>query len=492
MSLTVRVLLGVCAIALAGYFFVMPPVLARVERQYLEAAEEIMVDAAEVCAAVASEDVAAGRSPAHTLSRAFGSASRREISAKIYSIEKTGVTLNAYVTDAAGRVLFDSAHPENVGQDFSQKRDVHRTLTGRYGARATLDKPDDPLSYVMYVSAPVRSAPGESLAGVVSVYKPQRTLTAFVYEARRYLRKVALATLIGVLLAGLLLSHWVTRPLDELKGYALAVSRGERPKPPRPPGRHLRVLAEAVDRMRDALEGRKYVEDYVQSMTHEMKSPIAAIGATAELLHEDLPPGQRAKFLDNLRNETERLQRLVARLLALSSLESRKSLEKPEVVDLSSVVRRACKEAGSRAAAANVAIHFEGADPMMVAGDEFLLESAIDNLIQNAIEFSPPGGAVSVKVISDDGTVSIVVEDEGQGIPVYALDRVFDRFYSLPRPGTGRKSTGLGLCFVRETALLHGGGTSLANRRDRQGVRATLTLPVKNPKRAVGSGGAGA
>lgn len=483
MSLTARVLLGICAIALAGYFFVMPPVLARVERQYLEAAEEIMVDAAEVCAAVASEDVAAGRSPAHTLSRAFGSASRREISAKIYSIEKTGVTLNAYVTDAAGRVLFDSAHPENEGQDFSQKRDVHRTLTGRYGARATRDRPEDPLSYVMYVSAPVRSAEGE-IAGVVSVYKPQRTLMAFVHEARRYLRKVALATLIGVLLAGLLLSHWVTRPLDELKGYALAVSRGERPKPPRPPGRHLRVLAEAVDRMRDALEGRKYVEHYVQSMTHEMKSPIAAIGATAELLHEDLPPGQRAKFLDNLRSETERLQRLVARLLALSSLESRKSLEKPEIVDISSVVRRACNEAEARAAAANVVIHLEEGASCPVAGDEFLLESALDNIVQNAIEFSPPGGTVSVRITSDAGSVSVVVEDEGEGIPAYALDKVFDRFYSLPRPATGRKSTGLGLCFVREAALLHGGTASVANRADRRGARATLTLPTIRVSRA--------
>ena len=131
--------------------------------------------------------------------------------------------------------MFDRRIPEN-GPDFSVKRDAPHVDGALRGTGATLDKPDDPLSYVMYVSAPVRSAPGESLAGVVSVYKPQRTLTAFVYEARRYLRKVALATLIGVLLAGLLLSHWVTRPLDELKGYALAVSRGERPSRRARPG----------------------------------------------------------------------------------------------------------------------------------------------------------------------------------------------------------------------------------------------------------------
>lgn len=478
MSLTLRVLIGICAIAAAGYFLVMPPVLQRVERQYLEAAEEIMVDAAEVCSGVASADIAGGRRPTETLARAFESAGRQEINARIYAIEKKGVTLNAYATDAEGRVLFDSGHRENVGADFSQKRDVHRTLTGRYGARASRDRPEDPLSYVMYVAAPLRRGQGEAAAGVVSVYKPQRSLMAFVYETRSYLKKIALAALVGVLVAGLVLSHWVTRPLDELTHYALAVSRGERPNPPRPPGRHLRVLGDAVDRMRDALEGRKYVEHYVQSMTHEMKSPIAAISATSELLQEDMPAPQRAKFLENMSNEVDRLQRLAARLLALSSLESRKALDRPAPVDVFAVARRVCAEAEARARAAGVRLRLEGNGSRVVPGDEFLLEAALDNLVQNAIEFSPPGGAISVAVTDGEkGCVAVVVEDEGPGMPDYALGRVFERFYSLPRPATGRKSTGLGLCFVRETALLHGGNASVVNRADRSGARAKITLP---------------
>ncbi len=335
------------------------------------------------------------------------------------------------------------------------------------------------MSYVMYVAAPVLPDGKEAPAGVLSAYKPQRSLTAFVHETRSYLKKVALITVVGVLVAGFLLSHWVTRPLDELTRYALAVSRGERPRPPRPPGRHLRVLGEAVDRMRDALEGRKYVEHYVQSMTHEMKSPIAAIAATSELLQEEMPAPQRAKFLGNIRSEVERLQRLVARLLALASLESRKSLDRPAPVDVAAVARRVCAEAGPLARAAGVALRLESEGPLVVGGDEFLLDAAIDNLVQNAIEFSPRGGTVTVSVgTAAGGEVSITVEDEGPGIPEYALGRVFDRFYSLPRPATGRKSTGLGLCFVRETALLHGGGASLANRADRPGARAALTLPA--------------
>lgn len=479
MSLTLRVLLGIGAIAAAGYFLVMPPVLLRVERQYLEAAEEIMVDAAEILSGVAAADATAGRAPTETLARAFDAARERELHAKIYEVEKRGVTLNAYVTDADGRVLFDSGQPGRAGEDFSQKRDVYLTLKGQYGARASRDRPEDPMSYVMFVAAPVVPDGKEAPAGVLSAYKPQRSLTAFVHETRSYLKKVALITVIGVLVAGLLLSHWVTRPLDELTRYALAVSRGERPKPPRPPGRHLRVLGEAVDRMRDALEGRKYVEHYVQSMTHEMKSPIAAIAATSELLQEEMPAPQRAKFLGNIRSEVERLQRLVARLLALASLESRKSLDRPAPVDVAAVAQEVCTEAEPVARSAGVVLCLDSGKPRVVPGDEFLLEAAIDNLIQNAIEFSPEGGTVTVSLAGGEGgEISVAVEDEGPGIPEYALGRIFDRFYSLPRPATGRKSTGLGLCFVRETALLHGGGATVANRADRPGARATLTLPV--------------
>src|SRR6185369_11791059 len=99
-------------------------------------------------------------------------------------------------------------------------------------------------------------------------------------------------------------------------------------------------------------------------------------------------------------------------------------------------------------------------------GESFLLESALHNLVQNAIDFSPEGGAIRVRVScgGEGKEAEIVVEDEGPGIPDYALPRVFDRFYSLQRPATGRKSSGLGLCFVREAVELHGGVVSIANR----------------------------
>ena len=114
-------------------------------------------------------------------------------------------------------------------------------------------------------------------------------------------------------------------------------------------------------------------------------------------------------------------------------------------------------------------------------GESFLLESALHNLLQNAIDFSPAGGAIRIRVAPDAAaqTAAITVEDDGPGIPDYALPRLFERFYSLARPGSGRKSSGLGLCFVREAAALHRGSIHVKNRTDIPGTRAVLRLPLR-------------
>jgi two-component system sensor histidine kinase CreC len=105
------------------------------------------------------------------------------------------------------------------------------------------------------------------------------------------------------------------------------------------------------------------------------------------------------------------------------------------------------------------------------------LREAVINLLQNALDFSPGGSEVTLAVNTVPGRVIFTVDDAGPGVPDYALPKVFDRFYSLPRPGTERKSTGLGLALVREIAHLHGGEAALVNRPE-GGARATLSLPV--------------
>ena len=106
-----------------------------------------------------------------------------------------------------------------------------------------------------------------------------------------------------------------------------------------------------------------------------------------------------------------------------------------------------------------------------------MIRQAIANVIQNAIDFSPAGASIVISARSISGRVEFSIQDRGPGVPDYALEQVFERFYSLSRPDNGRKGTGLGLTFVREVARLHGGDATLTNRAG-GGAIATLALPL--------------
>jgi len=104
-----------------------------------------------------------------------------------------------------------------------------------------------------------------------------------------------------------------------------------------------------------------------------------------------------------------------------------------------------------------------GDENLTVRGERFLVWHAVQNIVLNAVEFSPNHGEIEISLHSIGDAVEVRCTDEGPGIPDYAIDRIFDRFYSLPRPDSGKKSSGLGLAFVREVAALHGGNVKIAN-----------------------------
>jgi two-component system sensor histidine kinase CreC len=474
-SLTSRILISLALMAFAGFAVLLNPILDRVERQYLEATEEPMVDVAEILAALLSNQPEAGLLAPDSWRRGMDRVKAKSLHARIYNLMKEKVLMDFYIANAEGKIVYDSGAAAQVGDDFSLYYDVFKTLAGEYGARSSRTDEEDPTSSVMYVGAPIMN--GGEIIGVLSVYKPQRSMLLFIIETKRRLITLGLIAVGTVLAFGWVLSKWVTYPLRRLTDYAAAVAQGERPPAPKMPGRHLRILAETTDAMREALENRKYVESYVQSLTHEMKSPIAGIRGAAELLQENLPAVKRAQFLGNIKSESIRLQNLVDQLLALASLESRTELGAPTQVSLRDLIRRVVNQHESNLLDKEMSFSVEITDGMMVRGEEFLLETALNNLVQNAIDFSPKGGAVTISAKVEAEAVIVTVSDEGTGIPEYALERIFDRFYSLPRPETDRKSSGLGLCFAREAVDLHRGELSLINREQCSGVEAVIRLP---------------
>src|SRR5262249_42762565 len=121
-------------------------------------------------------------------------------------------------------------------------------------------------------------------------------------------------------------------------------------------------------------------------------------------------------------------------------------------------------------------VDFQIADGVTVSGDPLLIQLAVSNLLQNAIDFSPSNGRIAVTCARNGNNIELCIDDEGPGIPDYARSRVFEKFFSLERPETGKKSTGLGLNFAKEVAELHAGSVEVDNLQDR-GLRARLILP---------------
>jgi len=475
MKIRTRIFLLFATITACGFYFLVDWVQDDLRQRYLESLEEPLVDTANVLAAIVAQDIARRPFPTPTWRKLFREIYQRNLETRIYQLKKYFVDMRVYVTDNQGIVIFDSNEGRDEGKDYSRWNDVYRTLNGEYGARSSEEDPRYPNRSVIYVASPILI--DGQLKGVLSVGKPTRNLDRFLKDAKH---KVAIAgwiAALGMLLVVFVLYRWVSQPLQKLTDYVQAVKNGQRVTLPQLGKNEIGLMGSALEEMRVALDGKAYVEHYVQTLTHEIKSPLAAIQGAVELLQEDMASNDRQRFLANIRQESGRAQQLVERMLQLVELENRMTLQKTELIELGAVTRMAIEDVQLMAAARTISIEATITDNYEVKGDAFLMQQAISNLLNNAIAFSKTGAVVEVQVHKDDHHAVIKVLDQGAGIPKYALDKLFERFYSLQRPDTGKKSSGLGLSLVKEIAELHGGRIQVSNRSE-GGVVARLSLPL--------------
>ena len=442
--------------------------------RYNESVEETLVDIAHLLAESVGQQLMRGQVESDELQAAFGRAYRRRFEARIFELEKTNVDMRVYVTDQRGRVIFHSLDPAEVGKDYSQWNDVARTLAGTYGARSTRDsEADDDDIATAFVAAPILD--GERIVGVVSVGKPKENIRRFLDIARQNLMYAAVVAVVLMLLLGFFIYRWVSRPLDQLASFAERVSRGERVEPPDLGNNEIGDVGRAVQSMREALEGKEYTEQYVQTLTHELKSPLSAIRGAVELLGEDVPGERREQFIRNIRTESARMEDLVERMLQLASLEKRSSLDTTESIEMRDLLEGISRDFQVEILNRELQVHIDCEPDIRIRAERFLIRQALSNLLQNAIDFSPRGGEIVIGCSLGEGMVEIAITDQGPGVPDYARERIFDRFYSLPRPGSEIKSTGLGLNFVREAVELHGGRVRI-DRID-EATRAGVWIP---------------
>lgn len=473
MRLGYGIFLGYFLVALLAAYFVLNVFVDEIKPSARQAMEDSLVDSANLLAELAADELKAGTLAKGQFQERVSAYQARRLDASIWGFKRQSADFRIYITDVKGIVLYDSRN-ESLGQDYSKWNDVYLTLKGRYGVRSSPDSRDGG-STTMYVAAPIRSN-GE-IIGSLTVGKSNLAVQPFIERTQEKIIRAGYGLLAASLLIGILISFWLSTALGKLVAYAEAVSRGERAVLPSLSLVEIRKLGDSLQLMREKLEGKNYIEEYTLTLTHEMKSPLTAIQAATELLHEPMPAEQRRKFLDSIRDQSRRLHVLVEKMLDQARLENRRSLEKLERLDLVAIIRRALAAVEPRIKHKDIMLQCKLPDHVESKGDSFLLEQSILNLLDNAVDFSPEHSSVEVELSKCDSQWKLSIKDHGPGIPDYARDKIFDRYYSLPRPAGGSKSTGLGLPFVRQVMILHDGLVEVAN-HNAGGVEASLFIPT--------------
>ncbi|MCG7548117.1 two-component system sensor histidine kinase CreC [Pseudoalteromonas sp. Of7M-16] len=472
--LGLRLFLLYFVIVIMTTYFVSSTLLKEIKPTVRQTTEETLVDMANLLAVLVADDLANETLQSSKIAHLIQQFGNRSVDAAIWGVDKKSMTHRIYVTDMSGIVVADSWQ-QDIGRDFSRWNDVYLTLRGQYGARSTATDPNDPLSTVMHVAAPVIYQ-GQTI-GSLTVAKANRSVQPFIdLSKQRVINWLAVMSVL-VLLVGAVIAWRINSALKKLSVYAYKMGRGEKATKP-----VFRVfyeygqLSDALADMRNQLDGKNYVESYVETLTHELKSPLSGIKGASELLQMPLEEDKRHRFATNIERESERMQSLIDKLLVLAKLEKQPELEQTSDINSADLVHYVADTLNIKMEQKAVKYQFDGTLSIAIVGDIFLLRQALLNLFDNALDFVTQGGALEVHIVQRDEHCCFVIFNEGAPIPDYALARLTERFYSLPR-ANGNKSTGLGLNFVEQVAKLHFGYLQIRNRN--KGVE--VTLAVKTP-----------
>jgi hypothetical protein len=270
------------------------------------------------------------------------------------------------------------------------------------------------------------------------------------------------------------LAYWLARSINRIRRYAEAMAANRTAIQPQFGDSYLYRLVHAIAHLRQELNHRQHIEDYILGLTHELKTPLTAQAAALELLQDSPLTLEQHQLVARIIRNTQNQQQLIAKLLELARLENSDQLAAIQPVPLASLCQQAIQEHQPAAQAKHLALQFNATAQPVLQGDPILLRQAIHNLLANALDFAAPHTTIRIILTA----AALHIDNQGDPIPDYALAKIPQRFYSLPR-ANGRRSSGLGLSFVAEIMRLHGGRLALQNQS--HGVRASLIFAHECP-----------
>lgn len=323
--------------------------------------------------------------------------------------------------------------------------------------------------------------------GVLLLTSDQRDVIHTVRAERFWLGLVLLGTTLLSIALSLFLARTIARPLRRLAlaAHRVRLGRSREVQVPRLPSRRdeIGTLARALSDMSQALRQRiDATEAFAADVAHEMKNPLASLRSAIDSLELVKEPELRERLLAVIRDDVRRLDRLITDVSEASRMDAELSRARFESVDMGHMIEQLVDAREARGLPNGIKLAFgrPHRGSAVLFGDGQRLARAIENLIDNAISFSPPGGLVQVTAMRDGQQVVVRVEDDGPGVPPGERQAIFNRFHSIRPEGEafGRHS-GLGLAIAKAIVEGHTGTISVTDRDDdNQGARFTIRLPA--------------
>jgi signal transduction histidine kinase len=374
------------------------------------------------------------------------------------------------VVDARGRVLADSHGSSSRGDQYGSRPEIRRALQGRptQGERHSDLLGEDLLFTAVPVAVNGRAAGAVRVTESVDALKAEQRNDVFALVGVG-----AVALLLGLVVAWLLAGS-LAKPLRGLAGTARRVADGDLDARAELEGSaEQREVATAFNdmtaRMANTLRGQR---DFVANASHQLRTPLTGLRLRLEAAALKSRDPDVERELTAAEHETERLARLLSELLTLAGGGERPAAQP---LDVAEVIDAACSRWRGPAERSDHELQVEAGPPAVVAASAEDLAAILDNLTENALNYSPAGSAVTLTWASDGETVRVAVLDEGPGLDPDESERVFQRFYRGSASHRGASGTGLGLAVVEALAARWGGEVALANRRE-GGARAEVAL----------------
>lgn len=334
------------------------------------------------------------------------------------------------------------------------------------------------------VAAPVRSSDSGDLLGYVFISNRLDNILAAWNQLLNIIVAIGLSVFVIVLLMAMLYWRRMSRPLDEISAASRKFARGDfsvRVRQVEDPENELGALIDSFNKMADSLESaEKRRSEFISNISHELRTPMTTIGGFADgLLDGTIPKEDSVKYLTAIRDETERLSRLVRNMLDASRAAAKEdSSSRRSDFDLTELIVQTMLSFEARATAKKLDVDPQLPDDrIMVRADKDAITRVIYNLIDNAVKFANEGSCITIRLYRDEDKAYVAVKDEGETIPPEDLPYIFDRFHKSDRSRSiDKDGVGLGLYLVKQIINEH--DQDIAVRSDNGVTEFAFTLAL--------------